>query len=226
MTNLTRYTNSLSATISNKFNTNQFQKQQFPTPRTDKQAVPLARAWNRLAKEAQISSVGSSAKTVFCTRNFLFGTANFATMSSIDDYLRPVDSALVFTNGDMMVLSERETNGVLLALAKSRGQGDTARPTAKLVHLSYAGVEEGESRINTNPLMRDAVLHTRKGHEALSCAALARIWVFGGTTTIPVEGREAVRGLVKGKRLAVRHIVAARDHMHMLPRSDLERLLA
>lgn len=188
--------------------------------------MSLASAWGQLAEEAQISSVGSSVKKLFCTRNFLFGTANVSRMSSIDDYLRPVDAALVFGNGDMMLLSERETNGVLLALARSRGQGDTARPTAKLVHLSYAGVEEGEPRIGKNPLMRDAVLHTRKGNEGLSCAALARVWVFGGITTIPVEGREAVEGLVKGKRLAVRHIVAARDHMHMLPRSDLERLLA
>ncbi|CAM9452387.1 unnamed protein product [Ectocarpus fasciculatus] len=99
----------------------------------------------RLRQWIGISSAGSSAKTVSCTGNFLFGTAR---MSSIDDYLRPVDAVLVLANGDVTLLSEREANGVLLA----RGQRTTARPTAKLVHLSYAGVEEGESRISTNHL--------------------------------------------------------------------------
>lgn len=171
-----------------------------------------------------MTSVGLSAREVYCTRNFLLGFAGRET--SLDDYLRPVDAALAFADGGILLLSEREANGVLLALTRIRDRGDTESSTQpRVVHLSYARSEQGEARTRTNPLMREAVLRTRRDHGTLSCASLARIWVFGGITTIPDDGRDAVKALIKGKRLAVRHIVAARGHGHMLPRSDLERLL-
>lgn len=161
---------------------------------------------------------------MFCTRNFFFATASCRKRGSLDDYLRPVDSALAFPNGDLLLLSEREANGVQLAHATSNARG--APPShAKLVHLSYAGSERGDPRLGTNTLMRDAVTFTRRTREPRSCEALACIWVFGGITTIPNDGRAAVKNLVQGQRVAVRHIVASRGHEHTLPRSDLERLL-
>lgn len=195
----------------------------FRTPPARKQVVPLESAWKRLTGEAQIAPTSISAPMVFCTRNFLVGTMQ-SEMSSLDDYLRPVDAALAFTDGRMLLLSEREANGVLLALARSRETGGSTTGGStqpKLIHLSYAGSEPGGERISTNPLMREA---TRE-HGTLRRAALARIWVFGGITTIPADGRDAVKTFIKGKWSAVKHIVAARGHGHMLPRSDLERLL-
>lgn len=186
--------------------------------------MTLASAWKQLAAEAYIASMRSSAKTVFCTRNFFLGVALHVRRGSLDDYLRPVDSALAFANGDLLLLSERETNGVLLALARADKRVVSATH-AKLVHLSYAGSEPGDARLKTNPLMRNAVTYTRQSRGAQSCGALACIWVFGGITTIPNDGRAAVKNLVEGQRRAVRHIVDSRGHGHMLPRSDLERLL-
>lgn len=186
--------------------------------------MPLESAWKCLTNEAQISPIGSSARatpTVFCTENFLVGTSQ-PSKSSLDDYLRPVDAALAFADGSLLLLSEREANGVMLALGRDRTlPGNTRGSQPKLIHLSYAGSEPGEERISTNPLMREAT----QERGALRCAALARIWVFGGITTIPKDGRDAVKTLIKGKLAAVKHIVAARGHGHMLPRSDLERLL-
>lgn len=191
---------------------------------THKQAMSLESAWKSLTKEAHISSLGSSAPNVFCTPNFLVGIAE--STASLDDYLRPVDAALAFANGDMLLLSEREANGVLLAVARSRDRGQTATlKQPNLIHLSYAGSEQGGQRMSTNPLMREAVSHARRGRGTQRCAALARIWVFGGTTTIPDDGRDAVKVLVKGKRSAVKHIVAARGYAHMLHRSVLDILM-
>ncbi|CAN0036131.1 unnamed protein product, partial [Scytosiphon promiscuus] len=186
--------------------------------------MSLASAWEHLAADAFIARVRSAAKTVFCTPNFFLAISLHSRRGSLDDYLRPVDSALAFPNGDLLLLSEREANGVLLALARG-GCSLPNAPQAKLIHLSYAGSERGDPRMKTNPLMRDAVTHTRQSRAAQSCGALACIWVFGGTTTIPSDGRAAVKDLVKGQRVAVRHIVASRGHEQMLPRSDLERLL-
>ncbi|CAM9708595.1 unnamed protein product, partial [Scytosiphon promiscuus] len=188
------------------------------------QVMSLASAWEHLAADAFIARVRSAANTVFCTPNFFLAISSHSRRGSLDDYLRPVDSALAFRNGDLLLLSEREANGVLLALARG-GCSVPNAAQAKLIHLSYAGSERGDPRMKTNPLMRDAVTHTRQGRAAQSCGALACIWVFGGTTTIPSDGRAAVMDLVKGQRVAVRHIVASRGHGHMLPRSDLERLL-
>lgn len=147
--------------------------------------------------------------------------------SYLDDYLRPVDTALVFANGDMVLLSERETDGILLALSRSASQSfaslrsnilGNAQP--KLVHLSYTTSAQNDPRIEANPLMREAKRYTKA-----SDTALATVWVFSGWTTIPEHAKEAVKAFIKGGKHAVEHIVAARGHGHMLPRSDLERLL-
>lgn len=160
---------------------------------------------------------------VFCTHNFIFGTANGATASSLDGYLRPVDAVVVFANGQAILLSEREADGVLQAFSKSSGDKDLWVRTPMLVHFSYTGSLSEEPRAATNPLMRIASRQMQGG--PLSYEALASIWIFGGRTTIPPDGRDAVKDLVAGRRISVESIVAARGHQDMLPRSQLERLL-
>lgn len=161
---------------------------------------------------------------VFCTSNFLFAVANHST--SLDDYLRPVDAALEFTSGEMVLLSDREANGILLAQSRSSSKplaslgGQPSSVAPKLIHLSYTTSEENETRIETNPLMRAAKRQTNAAD-----TTLATVWVFSGWTTIPEHAKADVRTFIKGGRSAVGHIVAARGHGHLLPRSDLERLL-
>ena len=185
-------------------------------------------AWNRLAAGAQIAAVHSTAQEVFYTRNFLYAVADSSRrlLASQNDYLRSVDTALVFANGQMVLLSERETDGILLALSRRSpcyfvGRRRLYTSTApKLVHVSYTTSEENETRLETNPLMRDAKLKTK-----VSDTTLAPVWVFSGWTTVPEHAKAAVKAFIKGGRRAVGHIMAARGHAHLLPRSDLERLL-
>lgn len=199
--------------------------------------------WRRhggyLAADAQISTVRSSAHKVFCTANFLFAVANHeVSLPSLDDYLRPVDAALLFTDGEMVLLSEREADGVLLAQSRSSSQPlpslgrQPSSAAPKLIHLSYTASEQHETRLETNPLMRAAKRQTADDVQQPAVRptepadpALAMVWVFGGWTTVPEHAKGAVKALVQGGRHAVGHIVAVRGHTHMLPRSDLERLL-
>lgn len=178
---------------------------------------------------------------VFCTRNFFHAIETNGERGSHDEYLRPVDWGLAFANGDVLLLSEREANGVLLARGGCSGRVASATLTPPtLIHLSYAGsaqrgpvlkrsirvsseiTAQRDQALNTNSLMRDIM---RDGGARIY-AALAGIWVFGGITTIPKGGREAVQNVVKGGRVAVQYIVTCRDRGHMLPRSDLERLVS
>lgn len=181
-----------------------------------------------------MSTVRPSAQNVVCTANFLFGAANRTT--SLDDYLRPVDAALALSSGEMVLLSDREADGVLLALSRSSSRsfaslGNCLSSTPpKLVHLSYTTSEQNEPRIKTNPLMRAAKCHTqaqrlRRTQTKAANTALPAVWVFSGWTTIPDHAKDAVKAFVKGERHAVEHMVAVRGHGHLLPRSDLERLL-
>eukprot|EP00752_Nemacystus_decipiens_P003638 g3353.t1 len=201
------------------------------------QITPLAEAWGgRLSADAQMSSVrSSSAHRVYCTLNFMLAVEVKTHDAPLDDYLRPVDAALSFANGDVVLLSEREADGILLATSKSSSQPVPpvgTRPSctgSKLIHLSYTISELDEPRLEKNPLMRATKRQTEvplvPRPTEVANAALEMVWVFGGWTTVPKHAKDAVKTLVKGGRHAVTHIVAVRGHAHMLPRSDLERLL-
>eukprot|EP00903_Cladosiphon_okamuranus_P011180 g10551.t1 len=193
--------------------------------------IRLTDAWDSLTADSQIPALQSWEANIFCTANFLFGVANHTT--SLDDYLRPVDAALVFENGGMVLLSERETDGILLALSRSASRSSTSCSSSalpKLVHLSYTQSEQDEPRIKTNPLMRAATNQTHvhrpwRSHTNPAHLALPVVWVFGGFTAVPEHAKEAVKAFVEGGRHAVEHMMAVRGHGNMLPRSDLERVL-
>lgn len=143
----------------------------------------------------------------------------------------------MFPNGEMVLLSERETDGILLALSRSASQSSSSLGSylsgtqPQLVHLSYTASEQYEPRMKANPLMRAAKSQSHaqrsrlRSHTKAPDTALPVVWVFSGWATVPEHAKDAVKAFVKGGRRAVEHIVAARGHGHMLPRSDLERLL-
>lgn len=184
--------------------------------------MSLENVFECLPVEARVFSISSTAEEVFCSLNFLFGTGTLPATTRLDEFLRPVDAALIFKNGKMLLISDREANGVLQA-ASTMGNR-TGGVTTRLVHLAYTASDLEDEHIPYNPLMRRAVRETRQG-ESTSLPSLASVWVFGGRTGIPEDGRDAVQVLVKGQRSAVVHLLAMRGKQHLLPRSDLERLL-
>ena len=142
---------------------------------------------------------------------------------NFDDYLRPVDAVLAFEDGTLLLLSEREADRVLHTFAAAKRKGRIRSYSPTLMHLSYTGLSsEDEVRVGHNPLMQTAALGARRLRDSKT---LASVWIVAGKTTIPEDGREAVKALIKGSANAVRYLVAARGKGHMLPRSDLERLL-
>lgn len=143
----------------------------------------------------------------------------------INDYLRPVDAALIFANGEMLLISEREADGVLQAMAESGSKSAYSAEFPMLVHVSYTTSERDGEQVELNPLLKTAVTAMQKLSPQVTYPTLARTWLFAGITTIPSDGQQEVKALVRGKSFAVRHLVAARGEERMLPRSDLERLL-
>lgn len=179
-----------------------------------------------LSPEARVPSMLKPGSTVYCTPNFLFGTEiqDYAN-EWINDYLRPVDAALIFANGDMLLLSEREADGVLEAFSASESNSPYNAKFPTLVHISYTTSEPDGKQIELNPLLKTAVTAMQKMSARATYSALARIWVYSGITNIPSDGQQEVKALTRGESFAVRHLIAARGKERMLPRSDLERLL-
>ena len=175
-----------------------------------------------LSKESQIPSLDSLSSRVFCTLNFWRVTE--MRVQNYDDYLRPVDAVLAFKDRTLLLLSEREADRVLHEYATAKRKGIAVRSgSPTLMHLSYTGPSsEDKPRVRHNPLMKTAALGARRLRDG---KALASVWIFAGKTTIPEDGRTAVEALITGSANAVRYLVAARGKGHMLPRSDLERLL-
>lgn len=127
--------------------------------------MSLATAWEQLDAEAFIESIRASAQAVFCTRNFFYTIETDGKRGEQDEYLRPVDWALAFANGDMLLLSEREANGVLLARAWSNNRfGRTTLTPPTLIHLSYAG------SLQRGPALAapaSAIFYGTAGHESV-----------------------------------------------------------
>ncbi|CAM9849170.1 unnamed protein product [Discosporangium mesarthrocarpum] len=153
--------------------------------------------------------------SVYATRNFLVGIEGGVLHG---DYLRLVDAVLLFPSGETLLVSEREADAILrLLLEEDRFDGNRLGGLAFL-NLSYAGCgdQSGRCRLEvgrTHPWAR------------LDKTALASLRLFSGKMAVPEDLRGEFRALVGGRRAAVERLLALRGLLHMLLRSDVERLL-
>jgi hypothetical protein len=151
-------------------------------------------------------------ESVWCTRNFLDAVHGVAGGGVAENsYLRPVDALLALPNGECVLLSELEANGVLGALQSRRASGRGGTCGSALLHLSYARAAAGLLACGAQtPPWLDAY-------------ALASAQLFNGEAAYDEgEVRAQVPRLVRGRRREVEALVDMRGKTPQLPRSHLE----
>lgn len=181
-----------------------------------------------LSTNEALDLVEKDASPVYYTRNFFASNERLDSgflgqpnnWLRLDDYLRPVDALLVFPSREVLLLSERETDGILRVMRDAR---HPRLGYPKLLHVSYLRSSRDEA-VSQNPLLSAAATEARVWQRVTN-SALANLWVFAGTTAIPQEDHEAVQALVKGRRSKVLRLLEMRGVEQMMPRSILERLL-
>ncbi|CAN0482340.1 unnamed protein product, partial [Discosporangium mesarthrocarpum] len=144
----------------------------------------------------------------YATRNFLVGIEGGVLHG---DYLRLVDAVLLFPSGETLLVSEREADGVLRRLLKEDRFDGGRLSGLVFLNLSYAGC-------GNRPCWGRLQAHLDK-------TGLASLRLFSGKMAVPEYLREEFRALVGGRRAPVESLLALRGLLHMLPRSDVERLL-
>lgn len=185
-----------------------------------------------LSTQTALNKVDQQTPLVYCTHNFLFASKERLDLGCfgqsndrpcLDHHLRSVDALLVFPSKEVLLLSERETDGILRVMRDTREFCQGLESLPKLLHASYLR----SSRIGAappNPLLSSAATEARV-RQRVTNSALASLWVFAGMTAIPQEDCEAVQALTKGGRMSVVRLLEMRGVEHMLPRSTLDRLL-
>jgi hypothetical protein len=171
-----------------------------------------------------------------CTLNFMSTTGTVKAGGNLNELLRPVDALLLFPSREVLLLSEREADGVLGAAWAARRGGGGSRVSGKesgkgpiLLHLAYAraalrgGAPGGGTPVPlavslaaggaARPVPRDAVAGGLHAHE------LASVQLFNGEVGTCSMGE--LRALVAGKRALAEALVGMRGRSLAFARSDL-----
>lgn len=185
-----------------------------------------------LSTKTALNPVDQQTPPVYCTHNFFFASKERLDLGCLgqsndrpclDHHLRPLDALLLFPSKEVLLLSERETDGILRVMRDSREFCQGLEGLPKLLHASYLRSSR-EGAASQNPLLSAAATEARVRH-SLTNSALASLWVFAGMTAIPEEDCKHVQALVKRRRMIVVRLLEMRGVEHMLPRSTLDRLL-
>jgi hypothetical protein len=197
--------------------------------------VPLPTALRGLLSAKGADEVEWS-RSVFCTRNFFCTVARTldgedSEDSKMDEYLRLVDAYVVWPSTvALLLLSDREADAIL-ALMWDLEDGE--RTTHRLIHLAFSrpdrmggGVAVRQGAFALPCVADDAV--EQDGTAALPPVELATLHILSGETSLVGE---AVHGHMRrllpteGASHTAEEMVGMRGMLHMLPRSDLEKVL-
>ena len=189
------------------------------------QLVPLPRAAQLLAPEAVGQVPWSGA--VFCTANCIYTTqlAMAAAQQGgapglLNEYLRPLDAALLLPSGEVVLLSERELDGLLEVLwAGGGGAGGSVVALLSLRYANRAFPQRARPKLaaSLKPAGRDLL-------SRLAASELVSVQLFNGAATY--EGQEQQGELVRmvrGRMEAAEALVAMRGALPLFPRSDLQK---
>lgn len=170
---------------------------------------------------------------VWLTHNFLHAAA-LPLGSAGNDYLRHVDAVLLLPSGEIVLLSEREADGVVRAMRQAHAHANPLGPADRwlhhqqpaLMHLPYMhhALATGTGRVMlaqaAHPVAAPscAVLS-----DASTVAALVSARVFNGDTVYGGLPSDDLEALVRGHKAEVEVLVGARGKSTHLPRSDVER---
>ena len=123
---------------------------------------------------------GDQTPSVFVTRNFMQTTTILTPNEKLDSYLRDVNFLLLFANGDVLLLSDREANDIADKIWKTqqqRGKPFVGGPTLMPFHVLRA------SRLNPAYSVRLLQPHgTTLQPAAVAALSFARLVLFNGDT--------------------------------------------
>ena len=146
--------------------------------------------------------------------------------SACDEYLRSVDVCLIFTNGEVLLISEREADQLLrifFELASSSLQGFiscTRGQPVRMTHLVYIRQHHTTPSI---PVKRLCPLNSAPVGISDE-ETLAAIQLFNGETTYATESRRRhLKNLVGNHGSEPGKIVHMRGYLHQMAFSDLEK---
>jgi hypothetical protein len=135
---------------------------------------------------------------IFCTVNFALTILPDFASSKYDDYLRPLDSLLVFPGGEVLLISEREANAVV------RLMWANSSIAIRFLHTAYAResfdhpesptfvlqLPQNPGRLRQSPrLLRQSPRLLRPAASSLDESTFTALQLFNGETAYKTENR-------------------------------------
>jgi hypothetical protein len=193
--------------------------------------VPLA----QLAQQLHPAGLGDIpwSGDVYVTRNFY---TTVTGTSGLSEYLRPLGHLLLFSSGQVLLLSDREADGVLKAAwgsTKRRSSSGSTKPP-QLMLLTHADPDafrkHGDSGLwlaSAAPTGQPLTVTLGAGkHSSLKLTVqhvVSLVLFNGGAMFSSMEQREQLVRMVQGRQEEVEALLALRGKLPQLPRSHLEQ---
>jgi hypothetical protein len=221
---------------------------------TSLQLLPLTDVAKQLLQPRCIGEI-PWATGVYVTQGFVYAveqlSAGGAASGSTcwNEYLRLVSDVLVLPSREVVLVSEREAEGLLELWLEQKGfttvsgssglssrvsarAGTATSSSAHLVSLSYALAAAGGGPLATALLPAAAAAAGRTGHavvgkqgqELVNVPELVSMQLFnGGCSFASTEQRQWLRSRMRGRREAAEGLVSMRGTLPLFPRSHLEK---
>jgi hypothetical protein len=211
------------------------------------QLLPLPELARQLLQPGFIGDIPWDAG-VFATENFVYTTeqeADAAATSStcLNEYLRPVVEVLVLPNGEVVMLSEREAEGLLEQWLALKGigtnnssssssvtgvaGGGAAHSSAHLVSLGYALAARagGRQPLATAllPAAAGAYAMQQQQQQLVDVPKLVSMQLLDGGASFPFIDQGDFKQMMRGRKEAAEALVSMRGKLPLFTCSDLEK---
>jgi hypothetical protein len=193
---------------------------------TEAQVLTLAQFMNQRSDHALLQKDAIAwPSEIFCTANFAIA---IEASGPVTNHLRPLDSIVAFSNGEVLLISERESDCLLSMLQTTRTATTELLGTASsnefgwrfsLWNWSYFRLQSiAGSPFQEKPASRTGVIHQGRVKAALQ--------LFNGETSITDENREEFASLLQPatSKEVSKLLVEIRGLSFMFPYSDIDKI--
>ncbi|MEW5310745.1 MAG: hypothetical protein WDW38_002512 [Sanguina aurantia] len=208
-------------------------------------SIVSLKAFSTLLQPTSIDSLGWS-PSVFCTANFALAipfTAQPSALSksqpgALNEYLRPVNFSLTYPDGKVLLVSEREADGLLELIRQSSGSssshhpvlpmsGCTAGPVLQNLCYASAGLDASsvpQLAVTLTAGEPNTLQQLRYGWQASNLAVqdVVSLQLLNGQACYGDQQLRHLRSMVSGRREAAQALVSMRGKQLLFPRSSLE----
>jgi hypothetical protein len=183
---------------------------------------------------------------VFATENFVYAVeqrpAPAGSTNCLNEYMRPVVEVLMLPSGEVVMLSEREAEGLLEQWLAMKGIGTSnssssgigaagwgaARSSAYLVSLGYALAADaggGGQSLATALLPAAAAAYgmQQQKQQLLDMRKLMSMQLFDGGASFSFMDQRELQKVMRGRKEAAEALVSMRGKLPLFTCSDLEK---